>query len=83
MEEVLLLTSDVLRLVTGWTVRGSNPGDGVRFSAPVQTGPWAHPASCTVGVKRPGRDADNPPASWIEVAERVQLYLYSPSGPSP
>jgi len=26
------------RLATGWTVRGSNPG-GMRFSAPVQTGP--------------------------------------------
>jgi hypothetical protein len=23
---------------------------GVRLSAPVQTGPWAHPASCTMGT---------------------------------
>ena len=38
-----------LRLPTGWTVRGSNPG-GARFSAPVQTGPEAHPASCTMGT---------------------------------
>jgi len=37
------------RLPTGWTVRGSNPG-GERFSAPVQTGPEAHPASCTMGT---------------------------------
>jgi len=37
------------RLATGWTVRGSNPG-GARFSAPVQTGPGAHPASCTMGT---------------------------------
>ena len=32
-----------------------------RFSAPVQTGPGAHPASCTMGTRgkeRPGRDAD-------------------------
>jgi hypothetical protein len=35
---------------------------GARFFAPVQTGPGAHPASCTMGigcfpgVKRPGRD---------------------------
>jgi len=36
-------------LPTGWTVRGSNPG-GARFSAPVQTGPEAHPASCTMGT---------------------------------
>ena len=34
----------------GWTVRGSNPG-GVRFSTPVQTGPGAHPASCTMGTR--------------------------------
>ena len=39
---------------------------GARFSAPVQTGPGAHPASCTMGtgsfpvVKRPGRDVDHP-----------------------
>ena len=38
------------RLATGWTVRGSNPGGGARFSAPVQTGPGAHPASCTRGI---------------------------------
>ena len=37
------------RLPTGWTVRGSNPG-GARFSAPVQTGPETHPASCTMGT---------------------------------
>ena len=57
----------VQRLATGWTVRGSNPGRGPRFSAPVQTGPGAHPVCCTMdtgsfqGVKRPGRDADPPP----------------------
>ena len=41
----------VVGIVTayGWTVRGSNPG-GARFSAPVQTGPEAHPASCTKGT---------------------------------
>jgi hypothetical protein len=46
---------------------------GVKFFAPVQTGPGAHPASCTVGTKsfpggkeRPGRDADPSPllVSW-------------------
>jgi len=35
---------------TGWTVRVSNPGRGARFSAPVQTGHGAHPASCTMGT---------------------------------
>jgi len=33
----------------GWKVRGPNSG-GARFSAPVQTGPEAHPASCTMGI---------------------------------
>jgi len=60
---------------------------GARFSAPVQTGPGAHTASYTMGtvsfpgVKRPWRGADHPPSS-AEVEERVELYLYSPSGPS-
>ena len=30
-------------------VRGSNPG-GARFSAPIQPGPGAHSASCTMGT---------------------------------
>jgi hypothetical protein len=40
---------------------------GARFFAHVQTGPGAHPASCTMctgsfpGGKRPGRGADHPP----------------------
>jgi hypothetical protein len=61
---------------------------GARFSAPVQTGRGAHPASSTMGtwsfsgVKRPGRGVDHPPPSSTEVKERVELYLYSPSGPS-
>ena len=59
-----------------------------RFSAPVQTGPGTHPASYTAvtgsfpGVKRPGRGVDHPPPSRAEVEGRVELYIYSPSGPS-
>ena len=35
----------------GWKVRESNPGGGCgRFSAPIQTGPEAHPASWTMGT---------------------------------
>jgi hypothetical protein len=74
------------------TLRAGRSGDripvGARFSAPVQTGPGAHPASCTMGtgsfpgVKRPGRGVDHPPPSSAEVKERVKLYFYSPSGPS-
>jgi hypothetical protein len=33
-------------------------------------------------VKRPGRGVDHLPSSSARVKERVQLYLYSPSGPS-
>ena len=65
------IAQSVERLATGWTVRGSNLGGGARFSAPVQTGPGAHPASYTmgtgsfVGVKRPVRGADPPPPSSV------------------
>jgi hypothetical protein len=46
---------------------------GARFFAYVQTGPGAHPASCTTdtgsfpGVKWPGRGADHPPPPSAEV----------------
>jgi hypothetical protein len=39
----------VQRLATGWPVRDRIPV-GARFSAPVQTSPVAHPASCTMGT---------------------------------
>jgi hypothetical protein len=74
------------------SVRAGRSGDRfpalVRFSTPVHTGPGAHPVSCTMGiesfprVKRPGHDVDHPPPSSAEVKGRVELYLYSPSGPS-
>ena len=70
----------------GLDVLGSNPGGGARYSAPVQTGPGAHPVSYAMGtgsflgVKRPGLGVDHPPSSSAEVKERVELYLYSPSG---
>jgi hypothetical protein len=61
---------------------------GAGFSAPIQTGPAAHSASCTMGTrsflgeKWPGRGVDHPPPPNAEVKGRAQLYLYSPSGPS-
>ncbi len=74
------------------SLRAGRSGDripvGVRFSAPVQSGPGAYPASCTMGtgsflkVKRPGRGADHPPPSKCRGHEGVALYLYSTSGPS-
>jgi hypothetical protein len=57
-----------------------------RFSAPVQAGSGAHPASYPVGagslpgVNRPGLGVNHPPPSGVEVKERVKLYSYSPSG---
>jgi len=60
---------------------------GARFSAPVQTGPGAHPASCTIdtgsfpGVKS-GRGVTLTPHPFLcRNKERVELYLYSPYGP--
>jgi hypothetical protein len=68
-----------VRIVTGYGLDG--PGIesqwGTRFSALVQTGPGAHPASCTTGTgsfsggkERPGRDADlSPPSSAVVMKE--------------
>ena len=59
------------------TLRAGRSGNRIpvvaRFTAPIQTGPRAHPASCTmgtgsfpVGKERPGRDADlSPPSSTV------------------
>ena len=72
-------------LWAGWS--GDRIPVGPRFSAPVQTGPGARPASYTMGagsflgVKWPGHGGDHPPQPGPEVKERVELYLYSPSGP--
>jgi len=61
---------------------------GARYSAPVQNGPGDHPASYTIGtgsflgVKRTRSGVDDPPPSSAEVKERIELYIYFPSGPS-
>ena len=57
-----------------------------RFSAPVQTGPGAHPTSCTVGtgsfpgIKRPGRGADHPPPPHLS-AEVMKGLGYTSTHP--
>ena len=82
------IAQSVQRLATGWTVQGSNPGGGRDFPRPSRPGPGAHSASCTMGTgsfpgaERPGRGVDHPPPSKRRGHERVELYLYSPSGPS-
>jgi hypothetical protein len=59
------------RLQAGWS--GDQIPVGARFFAHIQTGPGAHPASCTMGigsfpgVKRAGRGADHPPPPSAEV----------------
>jgi len=54
----------------------------VRFSAPFQTCPVAHPASCTMGTgsfprggKADGTRRWPPTSSSTEVKERVELYF--------
>ena len=73
------------------SLRAGRSGDpipvGPRFSAAVQIGPGAYPATCTMGtgtyprVKRPGACCRPPTPSMCRGHERVVLHLYSPSGP--
>jgi hypothetical protein len=46
--------------------------------SPIQ---WV-PGDRSLGVKRPGREADHSPLSSAEVKECVELYLRSPNTPS-
>jgi hypothetical protein len=71
----------------GISRRKKNGGSGIFRSRPDR--PWGPPSllynGCRdsfPGVKRPGRGVDHPPSSSARVKERVELYLYSPSGPS-
>jgi len=79
--------SSVQRHPTGCTVRGSSLGGDEIFRN--RSGrPWRPPSLLYNGyrisfpeVKRPGLGVDHTPCS-AEVKERVELYLYSHSGPS-
>ena len=82
----LFCRSKLQRLTKGWTVPGSNP-DGDEIFSICPDRPWDPPnllynqyRVAFPGVRRPGRGVHNPPQSSAEVKERVQLYLYSPSG---
>ena len=83
-----MIAQSVKRLATGWTVRGSNPDGGEIFrTRPFR--PW-DPLNLLYNgyrvsyleIKRPGLGIDYPPTSSVEVKERVEIYLYSHSGPS-
>jgi hypothetical protein len=64
-----------------------NPGGGEIFRI-CPDRPWGPPSllyngyRVIPGGKAPGRGADHPPPTSAEVKEKVELYLYSPSGPS-
>jgi hypothetical protein len=70
-------------------VRSPAEAKGFSCSLCVQTGPGAHPASCTMGTGglfpgaklRPGRDADHSPPSSAEVENEYELYLLSTQEP--
>ena len=81
------IAQSVYRLVTGWTVRGSNPGGGEIFRT-CPDRPWGSPSLLYNGYRvfprgkeLSGRDADLSPPSSAVGHERLELYLYSPYGP--
>jgi hypothetical protein len=76
------IAQSVQRLITGWTVRGSNLGGGEIFR-PRPDQPWGPPTLLYngyhdfPGVKRPGRGVDYPTHLESRM-KKVQLYLYFP-----
>jgi hypothetical protein len=85
-----VITQSVQRWATGWTIGvlgfDSRLGLGIFLfttasrtalrttQPPIQ---WV-PGALSLGVKRPGREADHSPSSSAEVKECVELYLHSP-----
>ena len=90
--EILTVSPDLPKYTVATLGRAGRSGDriplGTRFSAPVQTGPGAHPASCTVGIGSfPGvkslRGVTLTPHPFLMPWSRRSraIYLYSPYGP--
>ena len=87
--ELPLFKNSVVGTATryGLDCLGIKIGEGEIF-CPVHTGPGAHPASYTMGtgsfpgVKWPGHGIEHLPPPSTGVKRGVELYLYSPSGPS-
>jgi hypothetical protein len=59
---------------------------GARYAAPVQTCPWAQPASYTMGtgsflgVKQPGRGVDHPPHLAPRLKKELRYTVIFPLG---
>jgi len=90
----------IIIIIKGWASPGSSVGIATRygldgpgiesrwgrdFSAPVQTGPGAHPASYTIGTGSLSRGVKRPAVALTthlylapKLKERVELYLCSP-----
>ena len=65
----------------------SRRGQDIPHSSRKTLQPTQHPVECAPGLlpgreKLPGHSDYHPPPSSAEVKERVELYLYSLSGPS-
>ena len=71
------------KLATGWIFRGSKPSRGEIFRTRPERS-CALPSFLYNGyrLKRPGCGAEQLPPSTAKVKERVELYLYFPSGSS-
>jgi hypothetical protein len=76
------VAQSVQRLATGWTVRGSNPGEGEIFLTCTDR-PWGPPSLLYNGYwvfpggrKRPRRDTDPSTLLVPRSKNRVELYLY-------
>ena len=63
------IAQSVQLFATDWTLRESNPS-WARLSAPVQTGPGAHPASYTIGIR--SFFAGKAAAAWRSTSTRIQ-----------
>ena len=88
MSFVTTVNTVISEMKSGWTVRGSNAGGGEIFRT-CPDRPWGPPSLLCNGYRvfpggkvRPGCDADPSPPSSAEVKNRVELYPYSPQGPS-
>lgn len=67
-------------LAAGWMVHVLNPGEVEIFR--IRSLLYDGHQVALPGVMWPGRSVHNPPSPSAEVKESVDLYLYSPSGPS-